>query len=319
MIDSPSDLTLAVVIPLFNKNGAIESTLRSVFAQTRLPNELIIVDDGSTDRSVVLARRALADCPASICWTVLEQPHAGVSAARNRGVDASKSDYVAFLDADDEWLSECMREFDNLVRAFPSAGLLSVRLAKRDRGVIVPEPSALPPHFFGIVRRPLDVYRRGYGILSSSSVVLSRAAWHRSGGFPEAGRRGEDIYLWLKILMAEPFAHSSRPLSIWRDHYSGATSRTGAVPVHLGYFLGTPDGARKLAYPGLRDFLQSNLLVQIVTMRLLGDDHVARELTRLAARCSLLTRVRCVVALYAPHPILRVLTWCIKRLRRSVP
>ena len=317
MSESAPGFTIAVVIPLFNKESAIASTIASVLGQSRLPDELIVVDDGSTDKSLSTARQTIGKTPAEVRCSLVSQANAGVSAARNRGVREATSDYIAFLDADDEWDPACIAEFEKLATAFPSATLLSVRLAKRKPdGRIVPESSALKD-FFGIVAEPVETYRRGYGILSSSSVAVRRDAWAESGGFPENARKGEDIFLWLKLMMAGTFAHSSAPLSFWRDQYSDVVSRNGTVPHYLAHFLGTPEGRDALASnASLANFLEANLVVQIASHRLVGDEAVAKQLYRLAATCSPSTRLKSAVALLLPGWGLSGLSRWIRRSRR---
>lgn len=91
--------TVSVVIPVFNTERFVRQALESVFSQKGNPAllEVIVVDDGSTDRSRDVVRE-FADR-----ITLIEQPHAGIGAARNRGVDAATGEFIAFLDADDLW------------------------------------------------------------------------------------------------------------------------------------------------------------------------------------------------------------------------
>ena len=90
--------TFTVVIPLYNKEREIEATLRSVLAQSRQPEEIVVVDDGSTDRSAEVVRRI-----GSPLVRLIQQPNAGVSAARNRGIAEARSSHIALLDGDDGW------------------------------------------------------------------------------------------------------------------------------------------------------------------------------------------------------------------------
>src|SRR5690349_2849966 len=195
---------MSVVIPLYNKEGAVETTLRSVLRQSRMPDEVIVVDDGSTDGSVEVVRRVIETEQSDVPIRLITQQNAGVSVARNRGAAEAKSNYIAFLDADDEWLHDCASEMQRLAQAFPDATVLTVLLAKpHPNGGFRPEMSALPLGFFGELQTPLESYRKGYGIIHSSSVAVRRDAWLRSGGFPAGARSGEDICCWLKLLMSE--------------------------------------------------------------------------------------------------------------------
>ena len=298
--------TLSVVIPLYNKVGPVVTTLKSVFDQTRQPDEVIIVDDGSTDDSVAVVQATIQSEPRQIPVRLISQENQGVSIARNRGAAEAKSDYIAFLDADDEWLPECASELEKLARAFPHATVLTVLLAKAPPdGALRPEMSALPLGFFGELTDPIEIYRKGYGIIHSSSVAIRRDAWERSGGFPAGARSGEDICCWLKLLMSERVAHSGRPLSIWRDEHSGADERRGVVPHHFSYFLGTNDGRRYMKNPALVRFLGSNLAVQIGGLRLAGEREVVNELWKLSSALPLQFRTACLATAIAPKWLLR--------------
>ncbi len=94
------NFSVAVVIPAYNCQKYLSRSLDSVFAQTRLPDEIIVVDDGSTDKTSEIA----AGFGDKINY--IYQENAGASAARNVGINAAKSKWIAFLDADDEWLPE---------------------------------------------------------------------------------------------------------------------------------------------------------------------------------------------------------------------
>lgn len=90
---------VSLIIPIYNASVYLPECLRSLQSQrSPEPLEFILVDDGSTDGSLAIARSAALSDPRII---VIEQPHAGQSAARNRGLEAAKGEYIAFVDADD--------------------------------------------------------------------------------------------------------------------------------------------------------------------------------------------------------------------------
>ncbi|CAH8292626.1 glycosyltransferase involved in cell wall biosynthesis [Mariniflexile fucanivorans] len=108
----------SVIIPLYNKEAFIESTLKSVLQQTFQDFEIIIVDDGSTDNSYRVASAFKNDKV-----LLLKQENKGVSIARNFGIDHATSKYIALLDADDLWYENHLLELKKQIDLFPDAGL----------------------------------------------------------------------------------------------------------------------------------------------------------------------------------------------------
>src|SRR5690554_2358538 len=105
----------SVVIPLYNKEKYISLTLKSVLNQSFKDFEILIVNDGSTDRSVEVVKK-FDDSRIRL----VDQPNAGVSAARNKGIKEAKFDWVAFLDADDRWDVEFLSEIANAIKKYPN-------------------------------------------------------------------------------------------------------------------------------------------------------------------------------------------------------
>lgn len=92
---------ISVVIPAYNRAALIGRAIGSVLGQSRLPLEVVVADDGSTDDTVAVAKRF--DNPAVPVRCLLADGNAGAQAARNRGIRAAQGEWVAFLDSDDEW------------------------------------------------------------------------------------------------------------------------------------------------------------------------------------------------------------------------
>ena len=110
----------SVVIPLYNKQDCIRNTVQSVLNQTFPDFEINIVDDGSTDRSLEIARQF--DDPRI---RVFSKPNGGVSSARNYGIRQSRKKYIAFLDADDLWYPDYLSEIARLIDKYPGCGIYS--------------------------------------------------------------------------------------------------------------------------------------------------------------------------------------------------
>lgn len=98
-------MNISVVIPSFNREKTITRCIDSIAKQSLTPYEIIVVDDGSTDRTLTI----LEDMPYENL-RVIKQNHRGAQAARNLGIINAKGEYIAFLDSDDEWLPEMLEE-----------------------------------------------------------------------------------------------------------------------------------------------------------------------------------------------------------------
>jgi glycosyltransferase involved in cell wall biosynthesis len=108
----------SVIIPLCNKEDFIEETIKSVLNQTFIDFEVIIIDDGSTDKSFQIVSR-IKDKRINL----ITQENKGVSIARNVGIEYAKSKYIALLDADDLWYENHLYELKKQIVLFPEAGL----------------------------------------------------------------------------------------------------------------------------------------------------------------------------------------------------
>ena len=91
---------VSVVIPTFNRGHTLNRAIDSVLGQTLLPSEIIVIDDGSTDGTEELISKEYSSV------SYIKTDNRGVSAARNLGMKAAKSDWFAFLDSDDQWLPQ---------------------------------------------------------------------------------------------------------------------------------------------------------------------------------------------------------------------
>ncbi len=209
-MDLPS---VAVVIPVFNGARYLGEALASVFAQTHRPAEVVVVDDGSTDGSAALA--------ASFAGvTLLAQPNAGPSSARNAGVAASSAELIAFLDADDLWLRQKLERQVAALESDPAVGLVLCYQEYRFEG-----PSA-PPRWF---RGPTDGGSERGAV--PSNWLLPRAVFERVGPFDASVRYAEDQEWFARALAAGVRRHYvEEALVVKRIHDANAS---GDVDLNL--------------------------------------------------------------------------------------
>ncbi|SHG48751.1 Glycosyltransferase involved in cell wall bisynthesis [Flavobacterium micromati] len=116
-------MKISVVIPMYNSSKTILKTLNSVKNQTVLPFEVIIVNDGSTDNSLAIIENFVNE-NTFLNISIIDKKNGGVSTARNAGIKASKGNWIALLDSDDEWLSNKLQRQTEILSQNPQIDFL---------------------------------------------------------------------------------------------------------------------------------------------------------------------------------------------------
>lgn len=213
-----ASVRVSVVIPTYNCEPYILQTLASVIDQTFVDWEVIIVDDGSTDRTVALATGVDPRV------RVLQQANAGVCAARNKGYAASTGRFLCFMDHDDFWFPEKLERQLAWMDRMPELGVVySTCIRWHAVDGRFPEPSSLAPRDVPDV---LDEAFTGWvyhqfmrdSCALTSSALIRREALERCGAFDESLAYSEDWDLFLRISRQFPFAQMRWPSTLYRQH-----------------------------------------------------------------------------------------------------
>jgi len=222
-------LKVSVVVPTFNCAGFIGTAIDSVLRQTRPPDEILIVDDGSVDNT----REVVEALPAKYLY----QENAGPSSARNTGLRHANGDLVAFLDADDFWLPHKLATQLKAFENFPDAGFSFSTVWHLYAGTNpkISRDPYYPPQLAAWLRgktvRDGGVYGSVYDLLlrkncvATSSMVLRRQLAERVGDFDIRLRGCEDYDYWIRMARLAPAVFIERPVSRYRivdDGLSGA-------------------------------------------------------------------------------------------------
>lgn len=224
MADVPA---VSVVIPLYNKGPYIARALNSVLAQTFQDFEVIVVDDGSTDDGAAVVRGF--DDPRI---RLVQQENQGVSAARNRGIEAARAELVAFLDADDEWLPGFIETILHLKESYPDAGLYGTAYEVHFPGSIVQrvyikeEGERLLSSYFGAF------VELGSPIFNSSSFAAPKDVLIEVGGYPLGVKWNEDGTLRGKIALQYPTVYSPAVCSIYHQYSANNSSNITEYAEH---------------------------------------------------------------------------------------
>jgi glycosyltransferase involved in cell wall biosynthesis len=218
---------------MYNKASRIEGTLRSVLRQTHQADEVIVVNDGSTDGSERIVRERFASSV-----RLIDQPNGGVSRARNTGLRAARNEFVCLLDSDDEWEPGYLAEMAMLVERFPRSQLFGIGFWVDDHGIRSTIDDGVPDDFVGELEF-FGAYSRAFGFVSSSTVCIRKSNFDSGIVFPEGARHGEDIHYWFRLAQRGPMAFSARRLGIIHRDQGAASfrSRIGDVPHYLYWVI----------------------------------------------------------------------------------
>lgn len=166
---------VSVVIPVYNCERYLVSSIDSVLHQSYEPIELIVVDDGSTDGSEEIIRHYSN-------LTAFRQSHKGVSAARNLGVSKASGEYIAFLDADDLWLEKKIESQVRFLKEKPGIGIVICKYS------CFMEREDSPPPW---IER--DIFKKiRFGFIPSC-LLCRRDVFDEVGMFDESYQTGEDL------------------------------------------------------------------------------------------------------------------------------
>lgn len=213
---------VTVIIPAYNEELRIRRAIGSVLAQNYTQWQMIVIDDGSTDQT---AAKVLSYQDPRI--RLLRQPNLGVSVARNNGIAAATTSWVAFLDADDEYLPAFLSSTMDTVSRLPdvvavfSNGFIQQGEMRR---AIIPGLSGEPFIIDDYCQFFLE-HRVG---IDSSRVVVARSVLADAGGFPIGKSNWEDIDTWARISWLGKTVCIPTPLSI-RHQVRGSASDVGRM------------------------------------------------------------------------------------------
>ncbi|MER8639576.1 glycosyltransferase family 2 protein [Mesorhizobium sp. M1227] len=206
---------VSVIIPAHNAQDTIDETLRSVRSQSHRALEIIVVDDGSRDQTVTIARHHMEVDPRV---RLIRQANAGVAAARNTGWQAAQSDLIAFVDADDLWApTKIERQLAAFDRAGEKVGLVYCWYRVIDAQSAVTDDQHRPNWRGDVLERLFH----GNFVGNGSAALVHRQALIDADGFEgglrEAGAQGcEDILFYCRVAETYHFEVVEEPLVGYR-------------------------------------------------------------------------------------------------------
>lgn len=213
-------MSISVIIPAYNSADYISRCIDSVLNQTFQDFEILIIDDGSTDNT-----REIIESYTDKRIICLKQENAGPAAARNKGLEQAKGEYIAFLDADDMWTPDkletqikCFSENNKLCLVFSALQLINenreVFHIKKHKKYSNDE----------LLKQLLTDYPENIPL--PSTVMLKKSYLDETGFFNPKLYTGEDFDLWLRLILKGEFCYIDEPLTL---RYKPKTSLTNSI------------------------------------------------------------------------------------------
>lgn len=198
-------MLISVIIPVYNAEKTLPAALQSVAGQHFKEGlEIILTDDGSTDKSAEVAHEFLNK--SAIPWQFTAQRNLGVSKARNEAMKKAKGQYLAFLDADDQWMPD---KLEKQLAVIKEKNLNFLAAKRSNQNILFPykvEKDNLAKITFGKLLIRNEIH--------PSTVIISRQALENTGFFDENQRYAEDVNYWMRISEKNEMFILNEPLVI---------------------------------------------------------------------------------------------------------
>ena len=193
-------LKISVVIPAYNESARIHRSIQSVLRQTQPVNEIIVVDDGSTDGTADIVAQYADQV------TCIRQTNQGLAAARNTGIKQATNDWIAFLDADDEWLPGHIENAWKLLSQYPDIVWYCAAFELRSEdGKILSNPSMADPSLHDGILNNYFMIQANTSFSCASSMIVQKFVFDKVGVFNvEISQHGEDLDMWYRIALLYP-------------------------------------------------------------------------------------------------------------------
>lgn len=198
---------ISVIIPTYNRAALLKKSIESVLAQTLPCNEIIVVDDGSTDDTCQVVKKIAVQNDNVIRYFF--QRNKGAAAARNKGIREAAYDTLCFLDSDDSFVPEKVKQQYAAMLRTPQYLISHTREIWYRRGVLLKQKKKHQPPHGEIFKRCLEMC-----VIGMSTVMVRRKIFDRFGYFDENFICCEDYDFWLRVSAAEKFLLVDMPLTV---------------------------------------------------------------------------------------------------------
>jgi len=188
--------SISVVCPAYNSSTFIEQTLLSIINQTRLPMEIIVVNDGSEDKTERIVENVFNEQCKTISSKLINISHSGPGKARNIGILTAIGDWIAFIDSDDKWEETKIEKVSKLINTMPNVNFFC-----HNEKILNLDKSSSILNYKSNYSRSISLSKQLFkrNLFSTSAVVCRKDIIIKNGLFDESLQSAQDYELWLKL------------------------------------------------------------------------------------------------------------------------
>ena len=259
----------SVVIPVYNKEKFVAKTLKSVLDQTFTDFEIIIVNDGSTDKSEV---KILEFKDSRIQY--YSKKNEGVAVARNFGIEKATSDYICFIDADDFWFPNFLETMHRFISELPEQKIFAAAIEIETKNKTIPAHYSIPKKSDFEIVDFFDASQKEC-ILWTSSVCIHKSVFEKVGTFDTIIKHGEDTELWIRIGLQFPIVFIRKILA--RYVYDNRSVSRNSSYFFEQYTFDKYASAEK-KNPALKKYIDLNRFSAVIKCTLNRDWKTAQEI-----------------------------------------
>lgn len=206
-------MKFSIVLPLYNKEKSVKSTVQSILKQKHIDFELLIVNDGSTDNSLSIV---LSFNDSRI--RIINKENGGVSSARNLGIKEAKYEWIVLFDADDIMYEDALLEYIELHSLFPEIFVFAASFDKKADGKIYKFPSTNKKYIVRNYEKAelFSVLRTSMSVVMTQSICINKNCFLYVGMFDINYTNSEDLEMWKRLFSKYNFAKSEKSVAIYR-------------------------------------------------------------------------------------------------------
>ncbi|MCB2198005.1 glycosyltransferase [bacterium] len=217
---STADPRISILIPSYNRADFLQAAVSSALAQNVPADEIIVVDDGSTDNTSEVMQPFIQQGVRFV-----PKEHSGAPATRNRAIDEASGDFLLWLDSDDVLLEHTVELYRKALKETPQVDVFYGSLLIVENNLEVTGKELMHPDWFGDQKMMVSHFLFK-NVVPNPGTLVRKACYNEMGGYDLGYPRAHDYEFWVRIAPKAIFRRVNEPVVLWRWHDANMSSPT---------------------------------------------------------------------------------------------